>query len=258
MNTRGEPEQPTHTFDGDNQAHQAGGRVAERLSLADRSWPLLGRLMRVQVAIYRATGGRAGHHVPGLPPLLLLNHVGAKSRKRRTSVLAYMPYDGTFIIVGAKGGHPSNPGWVHNLRAFPDTEVQIGPDKVKVHANEAGADARHRLWPKATGYNPAWGRYQQRTQRALPLVILTPTSLTRVSGQVVSGHRRSATGAAKTARHGLTKTLSKELAPAGIMVNVVMPSATRTERMAGQLPARVLEMSVQASPRTWPPLVRHT
>jgi NAD(P)-dependent dehydrogenase (short-subunit alcohol dehydrogenase family) len=55
-------------------------------------------------------------------------------------------------------------------------------------------------------------------------------------------------GAAKAALHGLTKTLSKELAPVGILVNVVMPSLTRTERMVGQLPARALEMSAQASP----------
>lgn len=48
-------------------------------------------------------------------------------------------------------------------------------------------------------------------------------------------------GAAKAALHGLTKTLSKELAPAGILVNVVMPSATRTERMVARLPAQVLE-----------------
>jgi 3-oxoacyl-[acyl-carrier protein] reductase len=55
-------------------------------------------------------------------------------------------------------------------------------------------------------------------------------------------------GAAKAALHGLTKTLSRELAPAGILVNVIMPSATRTERMVARLPAQVLEMSAQASP----------
>lgn len=152
------------------------GHMTEHLSLADRSWPLMGRLLRVQVALYRATGGRIGHHVPGLPPLLLLDHVGAKSGKRRTAPLAYMPYDGGFIVVGAKGGHPRNPGWVHNLRASPDTEVQVGPDRISVHSSEADADQRKRLWPPAATYNPAWKRYQQRTQRTLPLVILTPRS----------------------------------------------------------------------------------
>ena len=55
-------------------------------------------------------------------------------------------------------------------------------------------------------------------------------------------------GAAKAALHGLTKTLSKELASVGILVNVVMPSLTRTERMVARLPSQILEMSAQASP----------
>jgi F420H(2)-dependent quinone reductase len=148
--------------------------MAEQLSLSDRSWPLLGRLMQLHVALYRATGGRVGQHIPGLPPMLLLDHVGAKSGKRRTTPLAYMPHDGTFIVVGAKGGHPHNPGWIHNLRASPDTEIQVGPGKIEVRATEASPDERERLWPQAARYNPVWGRYQQRTQRTIPLVILTP------------------------------------------------------------------------------------
>ena len=69
------------------------------------------------------------------------------------------------------------------------------------------------------------------------------------SGVAVDGFPGSAPyGAAKAALHGLTKTLSKELAPVGILVNVVVPSATRTERMVTQLPAQVLEMSERASP----------
>lgn len=147
--------------------------MSEHLSLADRSWPVLGRLMRAHVAVYRATGGRVGHHVRGLPPLLLLDHVGAKSGRRRTTPLAYMPCDGGFLVVGSKGGYPRNPGWVHNLRAFPEAEIQVGRDVVKVHAREAVADERQRLWPEAARYNPVWARYQQRTQRPLPLVILT-------------------------------------------------------------------------------------
>jgi len=106
--------------------------------------------------------------------VLLLDHVGAKSGERRITPLAYVPHEGTFIVADAKGGHPHDPGWVHNLRASPNTEIQVGPGKIKVHAAEAGPDERERLWPQAARYNPAWGQYQQRTQRAIPLVILTP------------------------------------------------------------------------------------
>jgi F420H(2)-dependent quinone reductase len=66
------------------------------------------------------------------------------------------------------------PGWVYNLRAFPDAEVQVGPEKIQVHAREAGDGERQRLWPEAARYHPAWGRFQQRTLRTLPIVILTP------------------------------------------------------------------------------------
>ena len=59
-------------------------------SLADLSWPVLRRLMRCHTRIYRATGGRVGHHVPGAPPMLLLDNVGAKSGTRRTTPLAYV------------------------------------------------------------------------------------------------------------------------------------------------------------------------
>jgi deazaflavin-dependent oxidoreductase (nitroreductase family) len=130
--------------------------------------------MQIHVALYRATGGRVGHHLPGHPPMLLLDHAGAKSHKRRTSGLTYMPYDAGFIVVGSNGGRPRNPGWVHNLRAFPDTEIQVGPDKIKVRAREAGGGERQRLWAEAARYHPVWGLFQQRTQRTLPLVILTP------------------------------------------------------------------------------------
>ena len=133
-----------------------------------------GRLRRVHEALYQATGGRVGHHLPGHAPTLLLHHVGAKSGKRRTSGLTYMRYDGSFVVVGSNAGDSRNPGWVHNLRAFPDAEIQVGPEKIKVQAREPGDGERLSLWAEAAEYHPAWGRFQQRTLRALPIVILTP------------------------------------------------------------------------------------
>ena len=98
--------------------------------------------------------------------------VGAKSGTRRISGLTYMPHDGSFVVVGSNGGGSRNPGWVHNLRAFPDTEVLVGPEKIKVRAREPGDGERQRLWAQAARYHPAWGRFQQLTPRALPIVIL--------------------------------------------------------------------------------------
>jgi len=144
------------------------------LDLADHLWFFLGPLMRGHAAVYRATGGRLGGRVPGLPSLLLLDHVGAKSGKRRTTPLVYMPADEDLLLVASKGGHPENPSWLHNLRAHPDTEVQLGTTRIKVRAREADAEERRRLWPKAAEYNPHWARYGRRTSREIPLVLLEP------------------------------------------------------------------------------------
>jgi deazaflavin-dependent oxidoreductase (nitroreductase family) len=130
--------------------------------------------MRGHAALYRATGGRIGGRVPGLPSLLLLDHVGRQSGKRRTTPLVYMPDGDNLVIVASKGGHPADPGWMQNLRAHPDTEVQVGRARLKVHAREASPEERRRLWPRAVAYNPHWGRYRQRTSREIPLVLLEP------------------------------------------------------------------------------------
>jgi deazaflavin-dependent oxidoreductase (nitroreductase family) len=137
-------------------------------------WFLLGPLMRGHAAVYRATDGRIGGHVPGLPSLLLLDHVGAKSGRLRTTPLVYMPDGESLLVVASKGGHPRHPSWLHNLRAHPDTEVQIGRTRRRVRAREATPEERERLWPKAAEYNPHWGRYRQRTTREIPLVLLEP------------------------------------------------------------------------------------
>jgi deazaflavin-dependent oxidoreductase (nitroreductase family) len=148
--------------------------MVDFLKLADRSWPVLGRVMQAHAAIYRVTNGRIGRRLPGLPPMLLLDHVGARSGKVRTAPLVYMPDGDSFVVVAAKGGHPRHPSWVHNLRARPDTEVQIGSTRIPVHAREANAQERGHLWPTAVAYNPVWGDYQRRTRRTVPLVILEP------------------------------------------------------------------------------------
>jgi deazaflavin-dependent oxidoreductase (nitroreductase family) len=148
--------------------------MVDYLRVADRSWPLLGRLMNAHGMVYRATGGRIGGRLPGLPPMLVLDHVGAKTGKRHSTPLVYMPDGEDFVVVGAKGGYPKHPGWVHNLRAHPDAEVQVGSSRIRVHAREADAEERRRLWPKAVAYNPLWDRYQRRTERTVPLVVLRP------------------------------------------------------------------------------------
>lgn len=146
----------------------------DMLSLADRSWPVLRRLMGGHAAVYRATNGLIGHRFPGSPPVLLLDHVGAKSRRLRTSPLVYALDGEDVILVASKGGYPRNPGWFHNLMANPDTTVQIGSSRRPVHARVANAEERERLWPKVVEVYSGYQDYQGRTEREIPLVILAP------------------------------------------------------------------------------------
>jgi deazaflavin-dependent oxidoreductase (nitroreductase family) len=124
--------------------------------------------------VYRLTGGLIGHRFPGGPPMLLLDHVGAQSKAVRTSPLVYVEDGDDLVIVASKGGSPKNPAWFHNLRAYPDTTVQVGSRRRAVHARVATAEERRRLWPKAVAVYEGYRGYQERTEREIPLVILEP------------------------------------------------------------------------------------
>jgi F420H(2)-dependent quinone reductase len=144
------------------------------MSLADRSWPVLRRLMGVHTQVYRLSGGAIGHRFPGAPPMLLLDHVGARSGVKRTIPLVYVSDGDDVVLVASKGGHPKNPAWYHNLRAHPETTAQIGRERRLVRARVANAQERKRLWPKAVATYSGYRGYQERTQREIPLVILEP------------------------------------------------------------------------------------
>jgi deazaflavin-dependent oxidoreductase (nitroreductase family) len=143
------------------------------MSLVDRAWPLLRPLMGYHARVYRLTRGRIGASFGGVP-MLLLDHVGAKSGTKRTTPLVYVDDPPNLVLVASKGGHPRNPSWFHNLRAHPDTTVQVGAERRAVRARVATPEERARLWPKAVEVYSGYDGYQQRTEREIPLVILEP------------------------------------------------------------------------------------
>jgi deazaflavin-dependent oxidoreductase (nitroreductase family) len=146
------------------------------LDLADRTWPLLSRLMGVHTLAYRASGGLIGRRIPGLrAPVLLLDHVGARSGTKRTSPLLYLADGDDLVIVASKGGYPKNPAWYHNLVAHPDTAAQVGRERRDVHARMATAAERERLWPRLVDLYPPYADYQARSKgREIPIVVLEP------------------------------------------------------------------------------------
>ena len=146
----------------------------DTLDWVENNWGILGRVAQGHTAAYRLSGGRIGHRVPGLPPMLLLDHVGAKSGAQRTSPLVYVRDGENLVLVASKGGYPKHPAWFHNLKAHPDTEVQIGSERRRVHARVADAEEHKRLWPQALKVYGGYADYQKRAEREIPLVILEP------------------------------------------------------------------------------------
>jgi F420H(2)-dependent quinone reductase len=132
--------------------------------------------MGIHTALYRASGGRLGHTIPGVPgKMLLLDHTGAKSGTKRTSPLLYVRDGEDVVVVASKGGFPKHPAWYHNLVANPDTTVQIGSHHLKVHARVAKPDERDRLWKLAVKAYRGYEDYAARSKgREIPLVILEP------------------------------------------------------------------------------------
>ena len=141
---------------------------------ADRAWPILRRLAAAHAAVYRATGGRIGHRFHAAPPMLLLEHVGARSATKRTTPLVYVPDGDNVVIVASKGGYPRHLAWFHNLRSNPAAEVQIGTERRAVLARVATPGERARLWPKVVEAYAGYDVYQRRTEREIPLVVLEP------------------------------------------------------------------------------------
>jgi deazaflavin-dependent oxidoreductase (nitroreductase family) len=140
----------------------------------DHMWPVLRQLMKGHTTAYRLTGGLLGHRVPGAPPSLLLDHVGAKSGTVRTIPLSYLADGDDLVLVASKGGNPKHPAWFHNLRAHPDVTVQVGSKRRAVRARVATPEERARLWPQVVAMYGGYADYQRRTKREIPLVILEP------------------------------------------------------------------------------------
>ena len=143
--------------------------------IVDRAWPVTNQLMKGHTWLYKASNGRVGHTLPGLPTMLLLDHVGARSGVKRTAPLLYVRDGDSYVVIASKGGYPKHPAWFHNLKANPDTEVQVGRERVPVHARVATAEERPRLWAKAVASYGNYEHYQERSRgRQIPIVVLDP------------------------------------------------------------------------------------
>jgi F420H(2)-dependent quinone reductase len=138
------------------------------VSLGSLAWKLA---VPTHVALFRLTGGRIGGRIRGVD-CLLLHHVGRKSGQQRVHPLLYIRDGDDLVIVASKGGSPRHPAWWLNLRANPDTTVELPGEKCRVRARQATPDERARIWPRLTEVWPDYDTYQARTDREIPVVIL--------------------------------------------------------------------------------------
>jgi deazaflavin-dependent oxidoreductase (nitroreductase family) len=139
-----------------------------RTKLVDLFW-------KVHPAVYQATGGRILGRVLGMPVLLLTTR-GRRSGAHRTTALTYHPAASGYVVIGSFLGEPRHPGWVHNLRANPRAEVQVGRRHIPVVAREAEGSERERLWSEVVAREPSYRAYAERTGRRIPVVVLEPVA----------------------------------------------------------------------------------
>ena len=129
-------------------------------------------MFNAHAAIYERSDGRIGAWL-GLPTLLL-SVTGRKSGRTYSTPLAYFEDGGSYVVVGSDGAAKRDPQWWKNLQVNPIGAARVGRKKFEVKATLATGAERERLWEIGKTVNPMWSKYQTRTERELPVVVLTP------------------------------------------------------------------------------------
>jgi deazaflavin-dependent oxidoreductase (nitroreductase family) len=142
---------------------------------AEYTQPDLSIFGEAHVKAYRETDGEQGYLWNGAP-ILLLTTTGRKSGEQRTSALIFGRDGDDLLLVASKGGAPDHPLWYLNLDANPEVEVQVKGEVFAATAHDAAGDEKTRLWSVMTDIWPNYDAYQERTDREIPLVVLTPKS----------------------------------------------------------------------------------
>jgi deazaflavin-dependent oxidoreductase (nitroreductase family) len=124
---------------------------------------------------YRETGGEVGYMWNGVPTLLLTT-TGRRTGQPRTTPLIFAPDGDDYLVVASMGGAPEDPQWYRNLVANPTAEIQVKADIFPVLARTASPDEKPRLWSIVRDAWPNYDVYQTRTDRVIPVVVLSPTS----------------------------------------------------------------------------------
>jgi F420H(2)-dependent quinone reductase len=133
---------------------------------------------RLNVPMYRLSGGRIGNKV-GDGPVLLLTTTGRKSGEQRTAPVLYLAHGDAMVLIDTNGGNEKLPGWSHNLRAKPTAEVVIRRERTKVTARVAEGAEREELWKACVAQYAGFDDYVKWLKRTPSVWVLEPTRAPR-------------------------------------------------------------------------------
>ncbi len=144
--------------------------IAEDLDRAtDSQWDWVAEHTRM----YLASGGTEGHEYDGVRTLVLAT-TGRRTGTPRRTCLIYGTSGGEFVVVASKGGAEENPAWFMNLEADPSVGVQVGTRRFTARARVASPAERAPLWAQMASIFPLYDDYAQKTDREIPIVLLSP------------------------------------------------------------------------------------
>jgi deazaflavin-dependent oxidoreductase (nitroreductase family) len=150
-------------------------RASARCTSSDSDEPSTADWAREQVELFEATDGREGNTLRG-HPIIVLTSVGAKSGRLRKTPLMRVEHDGEYAVVASLGGAPKHPVWYFNLVKNPLVELQDGAVKRDYTAREVSGEEKAAWWERAVAAWPDYAGYQQKTDREIPVFVLTPVA----------------------------------------------------------------------------------
>jgi deazaflavin-dependent oxidoreductase (nitroreductase family) len=140
------------------------------MSLGARGLRWTGKL---NVPLYRLSGGRMGGKV-GRAPVLLLTTTGRKSGELRTAPVVYLADDDNVVLINTNAGNAKIPAWSLNLKAKPEAEVEVGRRRYPVRARIAAGEEHADLWRKHVEQYAGFDDYKQQMERAPSVFVLEP------------------------------------------------------------------------------------
>ena len=145
------------------------------MSLNGEYEPSPSKWVRDQVQEYEGSGGTSGTTMRDMA-VIIVTTLGAKSGKVRKVPLMRVEYEGEYAAVASMGGAPKNPVWYANLVANPQVEVRDGTVVRAMTAREVTGQEKAIWWQRCVAAFPDYAKYQEKTDRAIPVFVLTATA----------------------------------------------------------------------------------